>query len=180
MGKTYVELTGPLIELISQQHVFFVATAPLEAGGRVNVSPKGLDSFRILGPKEVAYLDLTGSGVETIAHVRQNGRLTILFCTLEGPPKIVRLYGRGEVLEAGTPAFDALAPRFASLPGARAIIRLAIEQVSDSCGYGVPEYEFRGEREVLPAWAARKSDEELVEYRRTKNARSIDGLPGID
>jgi hypothetical protein len=178
MSKTYDAIDDDLRALIERQHMFFVGSAPLAADGHVNISPKGLDSFRVLGPREVAYLDLTGSGVETIAHVRENGRLVILFCTFEGPPKIVRLHGRAEVLERGTEAFEELAPRFTPHPGARSIIRLHVERVSDSCGYGVPLFEYREDRTQLTAWAERKGD--LSAYRREKNAHSIDGLPGLD
>jgi hypothetical protein len=178
MGKAFDHLHDDLAALITKQPVFFVATAPSE-GGHVNVSPKGLDSFRVLGPKTVAYLDLTGSGVETIAHLRQNGRITLMFCTFTGPPSIVRLYGRGEAFAPGEAEFDALAPRFVLRRGARAIVRVALERVSTSCGYAVPLMDFVGERDVLDTWTAKKDDEALDRYRAEKNAVSIDGLPGL-
>jgi len=180
MGQTYDAIDQRLAAFIEAQHVFFVATAPAGAGGHVNLSPKGLDSFRILDPHTVAYLDLTGSGVETIAHLRENGRITIMFCAFEGPPKIVRLYGHGSVLRAGEAAFDELATRFPDHPGKRAVIRVAVERVADSCGYAVPRYRYDGERAQLLDWAERKGPDELERYRREKNARSLDRLTGID
>ena len=180
MGKTHDSITPQLSDWLSRQRIFFVATAPLSAKGLVNCSPKGMDTFRILGPREVAYLDLTGSGVETIAHLRENGRITIMFCAFEGPPKIVRLYGRGSVLRAGEAAFDELATRFPDHPGKRAVIRVAVERVADSCGYAVPRYRYDGERAQLLDWAERKGPDELERYRREKNARSLDRLTGID
>jgi hypothetical protein len=179
MGKLYDEITPQLAELIRAQHVFFVASAPLAGDGHVNLSPKGLDSLRILGPRRVAYQDLVGSGVETIAHLRENGRLTLLFCTFAGPPKIVRLHGRGVVVTPDEPGFAALAAQFPERRGMRSVIVLEVERISDSCGYGVPLYEYRGQRDQMEAWAARKSDDELADYQRQKNARSIDGLPGV-
>lgn len=172
-------ITDEIEQFILQQHVFFVATAPLGSEGHVNLSPKGLDSLRVLDRQTVAYLDLTGSGVETIAHVRENGRITLMFCAFEGDPKIVRLYGRGEVLEPGDPEFSSLRERFPQLPGARAIIRVRIERVSQSCGYGVPLYRFVGERRELIDWAERKGSDGLRDYQCRHNRRSIDGLPGL-
>ena len=179
MGKVHDAIDDSLAAWLGAQHLFFVATAPAGGDGHVNLSPKGLDSFRILDPHTVAYLDLTGSGVETIAHVRDNGRVTFLFCAFDGPPKIVRLYGRGEVLPAGEAAYAALAPQFPALPGARAIIRVRLERIADSCGYAVPQFAFKADRAQLIAWAERKDAAALDEYRAQKNARSIDGLPGL-
>ena len=180
MAKTYDAIDQSLADFIEAQHLFFVASAPAGAAGHVNLSPKGLDSFRILGPYTVAYLDLTGSGVETIAHLRDNGRITIMFCAFEGPPKIVRLYGRGEVVHPGHPEFADLVGRFPAITGTRSVIRVAVERVADSCGYAVPRYAYEGERRQLLDWAESKGPDELVTYRREKNARSIDELPGID
>jgi len=179
MGKTYESLDDRLQAFIGRQRVFFVATAPRDEAGHINLSPKGLEGLAIIDARTVAYLDLTGSGVETIAHLRENGRMVIMFCAFEGPPNIVRLHGRGEVLEVGTPAFEALAPRFARWAGARSIIRLDIERISDSCGYGVPLYSYQGERSQLVDWAERKGPEGIERYQVERNARSIDGLPGI-
>jgi hypothetical protein len=159
--------------------VFFVATAPSGDGGHVNLSPKGLDTFTVVDPTTVAYLDLTGSGVETIAHLRDNGRITIMFCAFDGKPLIVRLYGRGEVLPTGEPEADALLPRFGPHPGTRSVIRVRIDRVSTSCGYGVPLLQYEGERDQLRKFAQRRGADGLVEYRAEKNAASIDGLPGL-
>jgi hypothetical protein len=177
--KLHECLDDGLTGWIERQHVFFVATAPSGAEGHVNVSPKGYDSFRVIDPLTVAYLDLTGSGVETIAHLRDNGRITLMFCAFEGPPQIVRLQGRGVVLVPGDPGFEALAARFEDLPGARAVIRVDLDRVSDSCGYSVPFMDYAGERPTLLQWAARKSPDDLDDYHRVKNAESIDGLVGL-
>jgi len=159
--------------------MFFVATAPLAGDGLINCSPKGIDTFRILGPREVAYLDLTGSGIETVAHVRENGRIVLMFCAFTGPPKIVRLHGTGEVLLPETVGFLALRPLFPEVCGARAIVRARLNRIGDSCGYAVPRYEFLEQRDALLKWADGKSDAELAEYHRRKNARSLDGLVGL-
>ena len=179
MGKTFETIDERLADFLTAQHVFFVATAPSGGDGHVNLSPKGLDAFRVLDPSTVAYLDLTGSGVETIAHLRDNGRITLLFCAFEGPPKIVRLYGRGEAVLASDPRFAELAARFPSLPGIRSVIVVRLERIADSCGYAVPRYRYAGERDQLIAWAERKGETGLETYRAERNARSIDGLPGV-
>lgn len=179
MGKVYDGIDARNATFISNQRVFFVATAPNGVDGHVNLSPKGLDSLRILDPHTVAYVDLTGSGVETIAHLRENGRIVIMFCAFEGPPRVLRLHGRGEVVEAGDPAFDALSAQFPSYLSTRAIIRVALERISDSCGYGVPLYHYEGERTQLPAWAEHKGADGLLTYREEKNSASIDGLPAL-
>jgi hypothetical protein len=179
MGKVLDALDDRLIEWIGEQHVFFVATAPSD-GGHVNVSPKGHDSLRVLGPTSVAYLDLTGSGAETIAHTRENGRITIMFCAFEGPPQILRLFGRGEAHPAGSERFGELAPRFEAIPGARAIISVEIERVQTSCGYSIPFMDYQEERPTLQQWAARRGDDGLAEYWADRNATSIDGLPALD
>jgi hypothetical protein len=164
---------------LESQHVFFVATAPSAPDGHVNLSPKGLDTFAVLAPRTVAWLDLTGSGVETIAHLRDNGRVTLMFCAFEGPPRIVRLHGRGEVLTGGDDEFPSLAARFPSYPGVRSVIRVHLDRVSDSCGYGVPRYRYEGQRDQLLRWAERKGPEGVDAYRQEKNASSIDGLRGL-
>ena len=179
MGKIYHAIEGKLRDFIDRQHMFFVATAPLAGDGLVNLSPKGLDSFRVLGPRTVAYLDLTGSGIETVAHLKENGRIVIMFCAFDGPPKIVRLYGRGEAIEPGAPEFDDLAARFPSHPGVRCVIRVDCHRIQDSCGFGVPRMSFEQDRSQLPAHAERKGPEGLEEYKTTKNAVSLDGLPGL-
>jgi len=165
---------------LAAQHVFFVATAPSGDGGLVNLSPKGLDgTFAVLGPTSVAYLDLTGSGVETIAHLRQNGRITLMFCAFDGPPRIVRLQGRGEAVLAGNPRYDGLAARLAPRPGARAVILVELERIADSCGFGVPLLAYQRDREQLDEWAARKGTDGLAAYQAERNAVSLDGLPGL-
>lgn len=179
MGRVDDAISGELARFIADQHVFFVATAPSGDGGHVNLSPKGLDTFAVIDSTTVAYLDLTGSGVETIAHLRDNGRITIMFCAFDGKPLIVRLYGRGEVLPVGELEADALLSRFDSYPGARSVIRVRLDRVSTSCGYGVPLLQYERERDQLPAWAERRGADGLVEYRAEKNAASIDGLPGL-
>lgn len=179
MGKLYEEIDERLAAFLTAQKIFFVATAPLSPEGHLNLSPKGTDSFRILDPKTVAYLDLTGSGIETVAHLRENGRVVIAFCAFEGPPKIVRLQGRGEALEPGDPGFAELAARFQAHPSARSIVRIRLDRIADSCGYGVPLYRYEGERPQMEEWAARKGAEGVVRYRAENNAESIDGLPGL-
>ena len=179
MGKVLDEISADLADWIRAQPMFFVATAPSGDAGHVNVSPKGLAGLAILGPHRCAYLDLTGSGVETIAHVNENGRITVMLCAFDGPPRIVRLHGTGTVYPIGTAAFDALAPEFPELPGARAIIEVDVTRVSTSCGFGVPRMEVVGERDDLLKWAARKGDDGIAEYHETRNARSIDGLTGV-
>jgi hypothetical protein len=181
MARVLDGIDEALATWLAAQHVFFVGTAPLDAGGHVNVSPKGFaGSFVVLGPLEVAYLDHVGSGAETIAHLRDNGRITIMFCAFDGKPNIVRLYGRGEVVRDGEPGFGDLAARFGDVPrGTRAIVRVALDRVSDSCGFGVPFMDFAGEREDMPRWVSKRTDESLVDYVAQKNAHSIDGLPAI-
>ena len=178
MARVLDAITDELAAFIAAPRVFFVATAPTD-GGHVNLSPKGLDTFTVLDPNTVAYLDLTGSGVETVAHLRENGRITIMFCAFDGMPNIVRLYGRGEVLPIGEPEADELLPRFGAYPGARSVICVQVGRVSTSCGYGVPLLSYEGERDQLLQFAERRGPDGLVEYREEKNAVSIDGLPGL-
>jgi hypothetical protein len=177
MGRVFELIDADLSNWISQQKMFFVATAPLSGDGLINCSPKGLDTLRVLGPNSVAYLDLHGSGVETIAHLRENGRIVIMLCALTGPPRIVRIYGRGQVCPAGSERFLKLAVMFPEIPGARSLIEIDVMRISDSCGFGVPLFEFQTERSALVDWAAKKGDDGLREYRQ-KNQTSIDGLPG--
>jgi len=179
MAKTYDSISPDLARWLEQQHVFFVATAPLAVDGHVNCSPKGMDAFRILGPHDVAYIDLTGSGAETIAHLKDNGRIVFMFCAFDGAPKIVRLHGIGRVAEPGSGTFDDLRSRFPNYAGARAIITAAISRVSDSCGFAVPRLDYVEERDTLEKWAVKKGAEGLIEYRREKNSSSIDGLPAL-
>jgi hypothetical protein len=179
VGKLYDGISESLRNWIEQQRIFFVATAPLAADGAVNCSPKGLDSLRVLSSNEVAYIDLTGSGVETIAHVIENGRIVLMFCAFAGPPKIVRLHGLGTVMRPDTPEFERLRPLFPDHLGTRAIVHVRVTRVSDSCGYSVPLSDFRAERDTLTRWAAAKGVDGLADYRAEKNAASIDGLPGL-
>jgi hypothetical protein len=175
LGQVAAAITPELEEFIDAQPLFFVASAPLAADGHVNLSPKGLDSFRVLSPNRVAYLDLTGSGNETSAHVTENGRITFMFCAFSGPPRILRLYGRGTVILPGAAEWAALAPLFRAVPGIRQIIAADILRVQTSCGFGVPLMTAVDQRDTLLRWAEGKR-ETLAEYRRKKNATSIDGL----
>jgi hypothetical protein len=191
MGKLYPELDDRLRKFIARQPVFFVATAPCLTpdgdGGHVNVSPKGYqDTFAVLGPRSVAYLDLTGSGAETIAHLRQNGRITIMFCSFDHETKILRLYGTGRAVLPGESRWDELAAHFprtahrtARTGAERSIIVVDIDRIADSCGYAVPVMELRHERDVLDQWTDKKSAAELAAYRAEKNGVSIDGLPAL-
>ncbi|MFA5912325.1 MAG: pyridoxamine 5'-phosphate oxidase family protein [Burkholderiales bacterium] len=180
MGKLYDGITPELTHWVGQQHLYFVASAPLGADGHVNCSPKGLDTLRILDARHVAYLDLTGSGAETIAHLRENGRIVFMFCALAGPPKIVRLHGKGAVATPASPDWPKLISLFPEYPGARAIIHAEITRVSDSCGFGVPKFDYVEERDTLTRWADAKKIEGLPLYRKQHNARSIDGLPSLN
>lgn len=172
-------IDASLAEWLRAQHVFFVATAPLSAEGHVNVSPKGGDAFRVLGEREIAYLDYTGSGAETAAHLRENGRIVVMFCAFEGKPNVVRLHGRGRVVQPGDEGFDGLAALFPTNPGTRAVVHVALDRVSTSCGFSVPFMDFREDRPALDKWAASRTPDEMAEYRRRKNSVSIDGLPAL-
>lgn len=180
MAKTFESFNDKLRSFIDQQKMFFVATAPLTPDGHINVSPKGLaGTFAVLDDRTIAYLDFTGSGVETIAHIRENGRICLMFCAFEGPPRIVRVHGTGDVLEPSDEAFERLREQFDDYPGVRAIIRIRASRISDSCGYGVPLYDYRGERDQLQRWATSKGEDGVAKYRREKNAESLDGLPSL-
>jgi hypothetical protein len=180
MGRTYDAIDDRLRGFLERQPVFFVATAPLTGDGHVNLSPKGTrGTFRVLDPHRVAYLDLTGSGVETIAHLRENGRITVMCCAFEGPPRIVRLSGTGRVVTSGDHDFDTLAAGFPALDGVRSVIVVDVTRIADSCGYAVPRMDYVGDRPNLAQWAESKGADQLDEYRRERNATSIDGLPGL-
>ena len=180
MGKVIDGIDEALCAFLGAQPMFFVATAPTALDGMVNVSPKGLDgSFAVRGPREVAYLDLTGSAAETIAHLRDNGRICLMFCAFEGPPRIVRLHGRGEAVLLGDPRFDDLAAGFARHPGARAVVRVDVTRLADSCGFGVPRMTVDDQRDQLTRWAANRGPVGLAAYRAERNALSIDGLPAF-
>jgi hypothetical protein len=179
VGKIFEGIDETLAAWLREQHVFFVASAPLSADGHVNLSPKGLDSFAILGPREIAYQDFVGSGAETIAHLRENGRIVLMFCAFEGPPRIVRLHGRGRVLEPGDAGFAELASRFPTRDGVRSVLHVRLTRVADSCGYGVPLLRFEGERKQLDAWVDRKGPDGLRRYQLDNNVRSLDALPAL-
>jgi hypothetical protein len=181
MAKQFDEIDDKLRAWIGRQRMFFVGTAPSGDGGHVNVSPKGpIDTLRVLDPLTVAYLDVIGSGAETIAHLRDNGRIVIMLCAFEGPPRILRLHGRGEVLPPGAVDFDVTPPEGAE----RAVIRVAVERIADSCGWGVPLMTFEGPRPQYEAWAESKvrrgGPEAMDAYVARHNATSIDGLPAVD
>ncbi len=190
MGRVYDGIDEHLRRWIARQAMFFVGTAPLDSDGHVNVSPKGpIDTLRVLDPLTVAYLDMVGSGAETIAHLRENGRIVIMLCAFSGPPRVLRLHGRGEVLTAGAPGFEELLERCAfELPAhseaQRSIVVVDVERVADSCGYGVPLMSHEGTRQHYEAWAAKRlrvgGADALLDYQREKNARSVDGLPALE
>jgi predicted pyridoxine 5'-phosphate oxidase superfamily flavin-nucleotide-binding protein len=179
MGKVHDGIDAALREFIEAQRMFFVATAPAGGEGHVNVSPKGLDSLRVLDEKTVAYLDFNGSGVETIAHLRDYGRITLMLCAFEGPPKIVRLHGKGDAVEPSDERFAGLRARLPEGDHVRSVILVNVERVSDSCGFSVPTYRYEGQRSQLVDWAEKKGADKLVEYRQKENAKSIDGLAGL-
>jgi hypothetical protein len=187
MAKVFDEITPAISGWVERQSMFFVATAPLQPDGHVNVSPKGpIGALRILGPHQVAYLDISGSGAETIAHLRENGRIVVMLCAFEGPPRIVRFHGRGSVLRWDEPGFDEAAAAFEHLSideARRAVITVDVERVSDSCGYGVPLMEFQGVREHHALSSAKQlrvlGEQGYEERKQTKNATSLDGLPAV-
>lgn len=176
MAKFFTQLSPSQIEFVAQQKIYFVATAP--DAGRVNLSPKGVNTFRVLSPHRVGYLDLTGSGNETAAHLRQNGRITIMFCAFEGPPLIFRIHGRGRSVQPSDTEWSQLRPLFGpALPGERQIVIIEIDDTQTSCGYGVPFFNYTGERDRIITWAKEKGPEGILAYQAEKNLRSIDGLP---
>ena len=178
--KLFETIDERMIEWIGAQHVFFVATAPLAAGGHVNLSPKGLDSFRVLGPREVAYVDFTGSGAETIAHLRENGRIVLMFCAFEGSPRILRLHGSGTVIERDHPEFSTLLATFPAQPVCRNLIRIKVKRIADSCGWGVPRYDYLGQRDEIARAVADKTPDQLRAKAARQNRHSIDGLDGLN
>jgi len=178
MAKTYDAFVPKIRDFIEKQKVFFVATAPAGAEGHVNLSPKGIQgTFAIVDDRTIAYLDFTGSGVETIAHIRENGRICVMFCAFDGAPRIVRVHGTGDAIEPGDPEFDSLVTRFDDFPIVRSIIRIRANRISDSCGYGVPLYDYKGERDQLQRWAESKGADGVAKYQRDNNTESLDGLP---
>lgn len=174
--KLHEQLTEEMKDWISKQPLFFVASAPLSADGHVNLSPRGYDCLRILDNHTVAWLDLTGSGNETSAHIQENGRITLMFCAFDGEPLILRLYGKGEVLLPDHPDWNRLRPLFPDLPGERQIIRVDIERIQTSCGFSVPLMEKLGDRSRLIEWTEKKGEEGIRAYQATHNSKSIDNL----
>jgi Pyridoxamine 5'-phosphate oxidase len=182
VGKTFAGIDERLHDFLLSQPLFFVATAPSGRDGHLNVSPKGVDgTFSVVDSHTVAYLDLTGSGVETVAHLRDNGRIVVMFCAFDGPPRIVRLHGRGETVTPRDPRFAELVGHFPIDPpvGVRSVIRIELTRISDSCGFAVPVMRLQGARPLLQQWAERKGPDGIAEYQATHNATSIDGLPGL-
>jgi pyridoxamine 5'-phosphate oxidase-like protein len=182
MGRTYETIDENLSEWLLSQPVFFVSTAPLDPQGFVNCSPKGnRNEFAVLDERKVAYLDQTGSGVETIAHLQENGRIVVMFCAFAGPPRIVRLHGTGRVVVTTAPDFDSLADRFPGGKGVgvRSVIVVDVRRIADSCGYGVPSMSFEGHRPTMDQWSTRKGPQGIRDYWLEKNTASIDGLEGL-
>ena len=179
MSNVYERLDDKLRAFIADQKMFFVATAPLNGEGNVNLSPKGYDSLVVLDDMTIAYLDLGGSGVETIAHLRENGRITVMFCAMEGRPNILRLYGRGEVITFDDPGYEELLSLFPGFQRARAVIRIRLTRIADACGWAVPTYEYKGDRDQLRRYIDHYVEEAWREKRHANNALSIDGLPGL-
>ncbi|WP_088892665.1 pyridoxamine 5'-phosphate oxidase family protein [Leptolyngbya ohadii] len=177
MAKVYDRITDELTRFIQSQQIFFVATAPLSSSGHINLSPKGLDSFRILSPNRVVYLDLTGSGNETSAHLAENQRITFMFCAFQGKPMILRLYGQGQVLLPDSPDWQTHLDLFPAIPGTRQIIVAEIDRVQTSCGTGVPLFQYEGQRSEMVEWAEKKGDRGMWDYWQLKNQTSADGLP---
>jgi Pyridoxamine 5'-phosphate oxidase len=179
MGKVFDSIDEGLTAWISAQPVFFVATAPLAGDGHINVSPRGHECLSILGPHRVGWVDYTGSGVETIAHLRENGRICLMFASFDRRPRIVRLHGRGTVALPGDPAYYEVVTRQPAHPSTRAVIIVDVHRVSDSCGHGMPLMELTGERDLLRLTAEKKGPDGMASYRELTNAVSIDGLPGL-
>jgi len=180
VGKVFDGIDAALEAWIAAQPVFFVATAPLAADGHVNLSPRGHDSLSVLGQHRLAWVDYTGSGVETIAHLRENGRICVMWCAFDRRPRIVRVHGRGSVALPGESAYEEVVARHPPHPSARAVVLVDVERVSDSCGYGVPLMELVGERDLLRLGAEKRGPEGMVAYRAERNATSLDGLRGLD
>lgn len=177
--KVYDKLDDRIISFIEKQKMFFVASAPLSGDGHINLSPKGYDAFKVIDDTTVCWLDLGGSGIETQAHVQENGRITIMFCAFEGPANILRLFGTGEVVNPHHEEWDEMLGLFPGFERARGVFKVKLNRIQDSCGWGVPFYEFKGERDQLTRYVDNKSTEEWIESRYAKNAESIDGLTGL-
>ena len=177
MGRKYDTITEPVREFIADQPMFFVATAPLAGDGHVNLSPKGMDTLRVVDANTIIYADLAGSGAETIAHLRENGRITILWCSFGANPRIVRAYGRGDFIYPDDPDFEQFNAYLPYYHGLRSVIRVSVDRVADSCGFGVPEMTLVGQRSRLSEWAERRTADEIQQYMSKNNTVSIDGLP---
>lgn len=178
MATVHPEIDAKMAAWIAAQPLYFNATAPLTADGHINLSPRGLDTLRVLGPREVAYLDLVGNSNESAAHLAENGRITLMFCAFSGAPQILRLFGTGEVLRPDHPRFPALREQFPpGQKGIRQLVHIRVRRVQTSCGFGVPLLDYVGQREELPRWAEKKGEAGLADYQRRNNSRSIDGLP---
>jgi hypothetical protein len=177
MAKFFDSISDEFAEWIAKQHLFFVASAPLSAEGHVNMSPKGRDSLRVLSPNCVAYVDMTGSGNETSAHLKENGRMTFMFCSFETTPRIIRLFAKGRVVLPNDAEWDSLAANFTILSGTRQIVVGDVYSVQTSCGFAVPFMEYVGERDTLEKWAETKGEDGLAAYHAEKNFLSLDGLP---
>ena len=179
MAQVLTELSPKDYDWIHAQKMFFVATAPLDGQGHINCSPKGGPCFKLLNDQTFIYIDYTGSGTETAAHLLENERICIMFCAFEGPPKIMRFHGHGEVLTPDHPDFAGYVTQLAPNPGTRALIRVHIQRIASSCGFSVPFYDYVADRDTLDKWAENRGPDGLTAYRQEKNAQSIDGLPGV-
>ena len=177
MGKEHSQINEEDREFIENQKMFFVCTAPLSDEGHINLSPKGFDCFRVLSPTRVGYLDIIGSGNETSAHLLENGRITFMFCAYDGPPRIIRLYGKGRTILPGDAEWDEVSKEFTILPATRQIIIADIFKVKSSCGFGVPLYNYEGGRDHAIKWAEKKGEDGLEDYKKENNMVSMDGLP---
>ena len=179
MGKDYTEIDERIKKWIDRQTIFFVASAPLAADGLINCSPKGGDTLRVLGPRRLGYVDWGGSGIETVAHLKENGRIVLMLCAFDGPPKIYRFFGKGTVVEPHDDGFEELLGKFPAQLTVRNIVLVDVERIMDSCGYGVPEYDFRKNRDSMRNWVESKTEQDILDYRRENNRTSLDGLPGL-
>lgn len=179
MGQTYAEIDDTMQSWLCAQPLWFVATAPLASDGLVNVSPRGQDTFSVLGPHRVGWVDYTGSGVETIAHLRENGRICLMFASFDRRPRVVRLHGQGRVVLPGQPEYLEVTSGHPAHPSTRAVVVVDVERISDSCGFGVPVMDLVDERDLLRLYAQKKGSEAMVAHRTEKNSHSIDGLPGL-
>ena len=179
MSKSYDQLTDAHVEFIRNQKIFFVATAPLSGEGSVNLSPKGYDSLSVVNANKIAWVDLGGSGIETLAHLKENGRITLMFCAFEGGANIMRVYGRGRALTFDDQGFDDLMARFPTFERARAVVEIDVTRVQDSCGWGVPFFDYKGERDQLRRYIDHRPLDEWKAHRYATNATSVDGLPGL-